>query len=159
MKLDLKTVLPPMAAAVLLAITLSQTWSALRQAGAWGAAAKERAARENPYALLDAQLSREPVDRPEDPRDPFVFVDRRSTPTQRPRQPRPAAPPVVIKPQLTAIIFDDDPRALISYDGRNYTVRQNSLFADFRVVRIDRSEVVLEQSGKQSVLKAPEGGQ
>ena len=158
MNLSPQRVLPPLAAAILLAITLSQTWAALRQAGAWGAAAKARAQQGNPYALLDAQLSRgpEPVD---DLRNPFAYVERRAPARPRPTRPRPAPAPVVVKPQLTAIIFDSDPRALITYNGRNYTVRANSLFADFRVVRINRDEVVLDQNGLSSVLQAPDGGQ
>jgi len=145
LNIDPRRWLPPFAAAILLAITLSQTWAALRQAGAWGAAARERAERGNPYALLDTQISRQPAPSPENLRNPFAFVERRAPARPRPQRPRPAPAPVVVKPHLTAIIFDDDPRALITYDGRNYTVRANSLFADFRVVRINRDEVVLEQ--------------
>ena len=157
-KINLRTVLPPLAAAILLAMTLSQTWAALRQAGAWGADARARAERTNPYAVLDGQLTKQPS-QVEDMRNPFAFVERRAPSRPRPQRPAPAPEPVVLKPQLTAIIFDSDPRALITYDGRNYTVRENSLFADFRVVRITLDEVVLEQNGVSSVLQAPDGGQ
>jgi hypothetical protein len=51
-------------------------------------------------------------------------------------------------PLLTSIVWDADPRATIRYDGHDYSVRENSLFADFRVKSISRTEVVLERGGQ-----------
>ena len=71
---------------------------------------------------------------------------------------RPTTTPSAAPPVLTAIIFDNDPRATIRYDGRDYPVRVNSLFADFRVVRIAADEVVLDRAGETLVLKLPSKG-
>jgi len=59
---------------------------------------------------------------------------------------------VLVRPQLTAILWDADPRAMIRYDGRDYTVRENSLFAEFRVASITKSNVTLERNGSPIVL-------
>jgi hypothetical protein len=54
---------------------------------------------------------------------------------------------------LTAIVADNDPRAVIRYEDRNFTVKAGDLFADFRVVSITASEVVLESNGQRYVLR------
>jgi len=62
----------------------------------------------------------------------------------------PAAEPP--PPVLTSIIWDSDPRATLRYDGRDFSVRENSLFADFRVTSITSTQVVLERNGEPLVL-------
>jgi len=80
----------------------------------------------------------------------------------RHRQPAPvaAAPPAQApQPLLTSIIWDADPRATVRWDGRDFPVRENSLFADFIVKSIRRDEVVLERDGQQLVLKLTKKGE
>jgi hypothetical protein len=160
MKLDPRKLVGPLAAFLLLALTLQQTSDALRRSGAWRESATAPAnTAASPFARLDEELTRRTdLVSAETSRDPFDF---RSSQTPRPVQtstprPRPAPPPA--RPVLTAIIFDSDPRALVRFDGRDYTVRDNSLFSDFRVVRITRDEVVLDKSGQSLVLRRPTGG-
>lgn len=160
MKIDPRRMIAPLAAFLLLAVTLQQTSDALRRAGAWRSES-EAAARPapNPFERLDGEIARRAALEAATPqRDPFDFQRApvvRSTQTT-PR--RPAPPPPAPKPVLTAIIFDNDPRALVRFDGRDYTVRDNSLFADYRVVRITRDEVVLDKGGEPLVLRRPTGG-
>jgi hypothetical protein len=159
-KPDLRGLIAPIAAFVLLAVTLLQTSDALRRAGAWRA--QDRAASEprpSPFEGLDREVARRealaPVRTERDPFDYRAAQQTRPTPAGAPR-PRPAPPPP--RPVLTAIIFDNDPRALVRFDGRDYTVRSNSLFAEYRVVRITRDEVVLDRGGESLVLRRPTGG-
>jgi hypothetical protein len=161
MKLDPRKLVGPLAAFLLLALTLQQTSDALRRSGAWRESATAPAnTAASPFARLDEELRRRTdLVSAETSRDPF---DYRSSQAPRPTQtstprPRPAPPPPA-RPVLTAIIFDSDPRALVRFDGRDYTVRDNSLFSDFRVVRITRDEVVLDKSGQSLVLRRPTGG-
>jgi hypothetical protein len=56
------------------------------------------------------------------------------------------------KPTLTSIVWDADPRATVRYEGNDYSVRANSLFADFRVTSITANQVVLDRNGEQIVL-------
>jgi hypothetical protein len=159
-KIDPRRLIAPLAAFLLLAVTLQQTSDALRRAGAWRDQS-EAATRPapNPFDRLDGEIARRAALKPAAPtRDPFDF---RRVEVPRPAQtgaprPRPAPPPP--RPVLTAIIFDNDPRALVRFDGRDYTVRDNSLFADYRVVRITRDEVVLDKDGESLVLRRPTGG-
>lgn len=160
MRIDPSRVIAPLAAFLLLAVTLQQTSDALRRAGAWrdeSAAAVRPAA--SPFDRLDGEIARRASLRAATPqRDPFDF---QRAPVVRPAQtstPRPRPAPPAPKPVLTAIIFDNDPRALVRFDGRDYTVRDNSLFAEYRVVRITRDEVVLDKSGEALVLRRPTGG-
>jgi hypothetical protein len=71
-------------------------------------------------------------------------------------EPPPA--PVPEEPTLTAIIWDQDPRATVRWDGRDFSVRENSLFADFTVKSIRPTEVVLERGGQQVVLRLAKKG-
>jgi hypothetical protein len=160
MRIDARRLIAPLAAFLLLAVTLQQTSNALRSAGAWrneGKAAMTPPP--SPFERLDGELSRRAGIVSAAPgRDPFDFY---SAPVARPPQtgtPRPRPAPLAPKPVLTAIIFDNDPRALVRFDGRDYTVRSNSLFAEYRVVRITRDEVVLDKSGESLVLRRPTGG-
>jgi hypothetical protein len=60
---------------------------------------------------------------------------------------------------LTSIVWDNDPRATVRWEGRDYSVRENSLFADFRVTGIRRDQVVLERGGERLVLRLPQKGE
>lgn len=160
MRIDPRRLIAPLAAFLLLAVTLQQTSDALRRAGAWQ---KESRAAEapapSPFERLDGELSRRAdLVSATTGRDPFDFHSVQATRPAQTGTPRPRPAPPAPKPVLTAIIFDNDPRALVRFDGRDYTVRSNSLFAEYRVVRITRDEVVLDKSGESLVLRRPTGG-
>lgn len=153
MKLDLRPWLAPLFAVVLLGVTMKQTGDALRTSGTWPHRAHSAPARPpDPYARLDRVLDRGAA-RTETRglRDPFQFG-----PAPRPAVARsaPAALPAAepLPPVLTSIIWDSDPRATLRYDGRDFSVRENSLFADFRVTSITSTQVVLERNGEPLVL-------
>ena len=153
MKLDPGSWLAPLVAVVLLGITVRQTADALHASGTWPRRAPSAPVRPpNPYAGIDRLLARTtPPAETHGLRDPFQFgavpraaVARSSPVVVVPAQP---APPV-----LTSIIWDSDPRATLRYDGRDFSVRENSLFADFRVTSITSTQVVLERNGEPLVL-------
>ena len=155
MKLDAKILVPPLVAALVLVLTLQLTMSALKISGAWKG--KPRGAQPrppDPYGRLDVLLSRSTIDPPPDGlRDPFAYGGPRPTvATARPVAPRILVPPPPPRPVLTSIIWDNDPRATIRYNERDFSVRVNSLFADFRVKTITSTQVVLERGGEPLVL-------
>jgi len=160
-KLDPRALVGPLAAMLLLALTLQQTLDALQRSGAWGGRANRggKSSAESPYVRIEQELTRRNAD-PQGPadRNPFEYAPVRNIVQNPARPPRPRPIPVAPKPVLTAIIFDQDPRALVRFDGRDYTVRNNTLFAEYRVVRITRDEVVLDKGGESLVLKRPVGG-
>lgn len=65
-----------------------------------------------------------------------------------------AQPPVVVAqaPLLTAIVWDDDPRALVRWNGREWTIREGGLFDEFQVVHISREQVTLRRGDATLVL-------
>ena len=154
MKIDVERLVPPLLAALVLLFTLNATFAALKKSGTWSTHTRGAVARvEDPYAALDRELARPPSGPPLDQlRDPFAYqaaprpISVRSGPMP---PPKPAAPEA---PVLTAIIWDNDPRATIHYDHRDFSVRENSLFADFRVTRITSTQVVLARNGEPMVL-------
>lgn len=159
MNLDLKSVLGPLIAIVILAVIGIQTSDALRHSGTWSARPKPRTApAPDPYAALEAQLAATgPKDAgPGSMRDPFSY-GRTTTPTVR-KPERPRTPPAPPKPVLTAIVADADPRAFIRYEDRNYTVKAGDLFADFKVVSITAEQVVLDRGGARITLSRPTKG-
>jgi hypothetical protein len=115
---------------------------------------------EDPYARLDQALSKPLlIAPPERARNPFAFggapVQVAVNPTTKPRpRPVPVAPE---RPVLTSIVWDNDPRATIRYRDKDFSVRQNSLFADFRVASISSSQVVLDRNGEPLVLTLRKG--
>src|SRR5262249_5216381 len=87
-------------------------------------------------------------------RDPFRFGP---TPTAPPvhhvATATVSAPPRSAQPVLTSIVFDNDPQATIRYQDHDYSVRVNSLFAEFRVIGIARDHVTLDRAGETVALK------
>ena len=61
------------------------------------------------------------------------------------------APPAV--PVLTAIVWDNDPRALVHWKDREWTVREGGLFDEFQVVSITRDQVSLRRGDATLVLQ------
>lgn len=157
---NVRGLMAPLAALVLLILIGVQTSDALRRSGSWGATSRKVVAPPaDPYAGLEAQLGR--IDNglpPAGLRDPFAFG---SVPQPvRPVVVRPYVPPPPPKPVLTAILMDrEDPRALLQYENRNYSVRIGDLFAEFRVVSINADQVTIEGRGQRLVLNRPLQGE
>ena len=147
--------LPGILAALVLVFVLVQTSASLQQTGPWTRPSHAPATHTDPYAYLDGLIAAAERDViPSTMRDPFGYgnVPR---PTDRPHlavKPKTPPPPEKPVPVLTAVVSDADPQAVIRYDGRSYTVRAGSLFADFRVVSIAADQVVLDNNGEQIVL-------
>ncbi len=153
MRLDPAKLLGPLVALIVLVLILQQTTSALRASGSWSRSGAAAAA-PDPYAPLERLIAR----RDASPvlRDPFAFA-RVAGPAaaQRPQQrPKPVAV-APARPVLTAIVWDNDPRATVRWSDHDYTVRAGSLFDDFRVMSITRDQVVLERGGETITLQLP----
>jgi hypothetical protein len=159
--MDLKRVLGPILAMGLLLLIAVQTSQALRNTGVWGAhSPRPKAARSDPYARLESELARfDPGIPTAGLRDPFRYGSTPSPVRTTPTTPRVVVPPPPPKPVLTAIVMDEDPRALLQYLDRNYSVKTGDDFADFRVVSISRDEVVLDGHGQRLVLRRPSKGE
>jgi hypothetical protein len=169
MKIDPRHLVAPLVGVFVLVMTVQQTFDALRASGAWQPEAPRSARVVSPYERLDQILARATAPSPlPELRDPFGYgaaptpavtrpaIDRpRATPV--PQQPVAAAQPA--RPTLTSIVWEPaDPRATIRYDGRDFSVRVNSLFADFTVRSIRENEVVLDRNGQSLVLTLRQRG-
>jgi hypothetical protein len=156
---DLKHVLGPLIALAILAVIGFQTADALQHSGSW--AASRRTARvviPDPYARLEAQLSAPAKELSiENLRDPFDYP--RAPVANAHTPPRPHQPPPPPMPVLTAILADSDPRALIRYQDRNYTLKTGDHFVDLKVVSITADRVVLDRNGLPIVLRRPTKGE
>jgi len=158
MSLDLRGALPAVMALLFLIVIGVQTSDALKRSGAW-TRARTASVHVDPYANLDRQLETLGRTTPGSaPRDPFSYaggpvVVRVDSGDARPRVRRPP------DPVLTAIVADEDPRALIRYEDRNYSVKTGDLFAEFRVMSVTRDEVVLDGGGRSLVLRRPGKGE
>lgn len=152
--------LPSLIALVVLLVLGVQTLRALRVTGAFGFGPRSSQAVVAPaFRTLEAQLAVHPEAAPTAGlRDPFMFGsttddDSRKAPAPSPARVRatpPAAPP---QPVLTAILYDNDPRALIRWQDRDWTVRQGGLFDEFQVVAITRTQVTLQRGIETLVLQ------
>ena len=158
--------LSPLVAIAVLVAAATQVAGALGVTGAFGwRAAAVHVAVPRAYLAVDAALDR---------RDPRLVVDRVSDPFSarssaavaaaerrdpRPRLqagPRKPAPPA--EPVLTAIVWDDDPRALVRWRDREWTIRQGGLFDEFEVVSISRDQVSLRRGDATLVLQSRNSG-
>ncbi len=161
MRLDPRSLFAPLLAVAVLVLVMVLTTHALHRSGAWGGRPAPRAAvrTESSYARLDREIGR--ISRQgiaDNLRDPFVYGGAPASaarPTKR-RPPNPVPPPV---PVLTAIVWDNDPRALIHWGDRDFTVRSGETFAEFRVVGITRDQVVLDHHGESVTLRRPIKGE
>jgi hypothetical protein len=157
MKRDPALWLPPLVALFVLFAIGIQLRSALGVSGAFGSGSRQPGPQlSQEYVTLDAILSRARADRaPEGVRDPFKSVvvqgDNHPRPTKKApvESPRPAVPS---QPILTAILYDNDPRALLRWKDRDWTVRQGGLFDEFQVVTISRTQVTLRRGAETVVL-------
>lgn len=160
MRLRPRRVLPGILALTLLGAMIQQTMSALSLSGTWSRLKAPTATTTDPYSRIDRILARGDTTRASGPlRDPFRF-GRANAPVAVSR-PRPSERVVVPvrRPSLTAIIWDNDPRASIRWNDRDYSVRVNTLFDEYRVKSISRDQLVLERGGESIVLRLSKKGE
>jgi hypothetical protein len=160
MKIDARVLIAPILAVLILLLIASETREALHLSGAWHKPQPARAVSADPFAPLDRTLASEPPPAPSGLRDPFSTATAAPVAARVDRTPaRHKPPPPPPKPVLTSIVFDADPRATVRWDGRDYSVRAGTLFADFRVVSISRDQVVLDRNGESVILSLPRKGE
>jgi len=156
-----QTILRVIVAIALLAV-LTVTLAALRESDQWRRPGRNSTLQANdPYDGLTRLLAQGPAAPATVVRDPFRPPNIRTTtaPTTRRVTILPPAP-VQELPVVTAIVSDDaDPRAVIRYEGRSYTVAAGGLFADYKVISVTTDTVVLERAGQQLVLKLHKQGE
>ena len=144
-----------MVAFAVMAGVVLQTLAALRVTGAFGwHAAPSRVPVPFAYQSVDRALDRRDAEPPPPvARDPFAFGP---TPAPPPR-PRPEPTKIASVPEsapvLTAIVWDNDPRALVHWKDREWTIREGGLFDEFQVVSITRDQVRLTRGGATLVLQ------
>ena len=161
MKLDPKVASGPIAALVALLLLSLETGDALRQGGAAKANPVTSAQLDDPVADFERRLAaRDPHPAPADLRDPFRFSSGQVA-ARAPARARPVAdPPVTIPaPVLTAIIWDEDPRASIRWNGRDYMVKANSQISDYQVILIGRDRILVAHGGESMVLRLHRTGE
>ena len=92
-------------------------------------------------------------------RDPFAYGRPEGSASggagDPPSPRRPKLAPIVVPalPVLTAIVWDADPRALVRWQDRNWTVREGTLFDQFQVVSITRDQITLRRGDETLVLR------
>jgi len=146
--------LPPLVAFAVLIAAGTQIVGALRVTGAFGWQTDAV-----PVAVPPAY---DAVNRALDRRDPRLALATVRDPfTARPMvAARPLVRPVKVVanvpppvPILTAIVWDNDPRALVHWKDRDWTVREGGLFDEFLVVSITRDQVSLRRGDATLVLQ------
>lgn len=162
--MNARGVVPAIVAAAVLALVLYQTSDALRSQLLRhpGIARQPGSASLDPYARLDALIAASARDVvPSTMRDPFGYGTLVASGEHPHKTVKPITPVAVEKPMpiLTAVVSDADPQAVIRFEGKNYTVRAGSLFADFRVVSVTADQVVLDRNGEQIVLHRASKGE
>lgn len=153
--------LGPLSAIALFAFIVWQTLGALSASGAWVRPGKIPAvAADDPFVFLDALAAAPGAAPPASLRDPFGNAAA-AAPTPGPAAgPRkPVVPPAPPKPVLTAIVWDADPRAIVRWQGQDYSVHNGGLFDVFQVVSISRDQVVLKRGDENIVLQRKQQGE
>lgn len=57
--------------------------------------------------------------------------------------------------RLSATVVDENPKAIIKYNGKSYVVQTGDLIGtSYRVLKIEKKQVVLDHQGKRIVLEA-----
>lgn len=148
------------ALAVLIAVG-AQTLSALGVTGAFDSRVAT--------VMVPVPAAYQSVDRALDHRDAQVPIAGTRDPFQFRLPPREVAPPratgapaPVVResdPILTAIVWDNDPRALVRWKDREWTVREGGLFDEFQVVSITRDQVRLLKGDVAIVLQRRNPGE
>ena len=136
-----------------LALVVAATIEGLRVTGAFGwDVAPVHVEVPLAYRSMEAALERRDRTRPgRRVGDPFSYTRGvvRVAALLPPTEP---AAVVAETPLLTAIVWDDDPRALVRWNGREWTIREGGLFDEFQVVRISREQVTLRRGEATLVL-------
>lgn len=147
--------LPPLVALAVLAAAGTQTLAALRVTGAFGWRTEVvPVGVPPPYESVNRALDRHDARLAiASVRDPFSA--RAPVPARAAARPapRPVAPPAPELPILTAIVWDTDPRAVVHWKDREWTVREGGLFDEFQVVSIRRDQVSLRRGDATLVLQ------
>lgn len=154
----------PVVAIAVMVTAVVQTLGALAVTGAFGQGVHSTPSVVSPayQAVEDALDRRDPRFALEGLRDPFQFgAPPADDPAKAPTPPpvRLAAPVPVVLPVLTAIVWDSDPRALVRWQDREWTVREGGLFDEFQVVKISRDQVTLRRGDETIVLKRRNPGE
>lgn len=167
MNRDPSWLVSPVVALIVLAVAVFQTMGALGVTGAFGAGGTVPRPTVAPaYQALDRAIDqRDPHFTLEHLRDPFTFGhsdgdNDGDDPITPPARPRPVAvtPVPEARPLLTAIVSDSDPRALIRWKDREWTVREGGLFDEFQVLSITRDQVTLRRGDQTLVLQRKNPG-
>ena len=156
--------LPVLVALVVLTVLGLRTLEALRVTGAFGTGGHRAPTVLAPaYRTLADRLEHRAPSGPAAPgRDPFMFGTKTNdnpVSAPAPAAVRPARPTPPPQPVLTAILYDNDPRALIHWQDRDWTVREGGLFDDFQVVAITREQVTLRHGETTLVLQRRQPGE
>ena len=162
MNIEPRMLLKPVVALGVMILIVAQTQNAIRRSGVWSRSKSMHAPAADPFAQLDRDLTTITAGSAAVPRDPMAFgasLAARGGAAGRPHALQPAAVSPVATPVLTAIVWDADPTASIRLGGHDYTVRVNSLFADYQVTNISREQVVLAHGGESLVLKLQSKGE
>lgn len=150
MNRDITTVLRPVLALLVFLLVALQTAGALRESGVWARrGVRAAAAPDDPLASVEPLLVRDGT--PPPARDPFTAGPVVPATHAAPVPVRPAVPAAPPRPVLTAIVWDADPRALVRWKGRDWTVRPGTLFDEFQVTAITRDQVTLVR-GTETIL-------
>jgi len=147
--------LSPLVALAVLAASATQIVGALGVTGAFGwQTASVHVAVPPAYVAVERALDRVDARMPlETARDPFVATARTSPVVAKPAPPVHPMLPAPAAPVLTAIVWDKDPRALVHWKDREWTVREGGLFDEFMVMSISRDQVSLRRGDATLVLQ------
>ena len=156
---DIGVFLRPLVALALLAFVATQTVNALHASGAWSGTRNNAgkpiaAAPADPVAAVEVLIARVEPASAASFRDPFqIGAQPAPVATTGPGVRKPVVPPPPALPVLTAIVWDADPRALVRWKGRDWTVRPGGLFDVFQVISITRGQVTLSRGSETMVLQ------
>lgn len=148
----------PLVAVVVLTLVTAQIFGALQVTGAfgWHSPAPPLVASPSYRSLERAIDLHDPSFSLADLRNPFEYGRLAGGPdgSDSPRSQRHKSAPVAPAPMpvLTAIVWDNDPRALIHWKQREWTVREGGLFDEFQVVGFTREQVTLRRGDETLVL-------
>ena len=162
MNRDLSVILGPFVAVLLFSFVVWQTVGALAATGVWQREPRTRVrAPDDPFAAVDRFVVDPAAGNPgSQVRDPFLYGGIVvSTTPRKPVVRKPVLPPPPARPQLTAIVWDADPRALVRWKDHEYTIRAGGLFDEFQVVNITRDQVILRRGAENIVLQRRSQGE
>jgi hypothetical protein len=158
-----ETWLSPLVALAVLVAIATQTLGALRVTGAFGwqtdtVPVSVPQAYESVGRALERHDPRFSLGAVRDPFTAHAAPVARVTP--KPRASEHVLPPPAPKlPVLTAIVWDADPRALVHWKDRDWTVREGALFDEFLVMSITREQVSLRRGDATLVLQRRNPGE